>query len=159
MKRDPSLQPLSREHHLALAQARAIRWALSGREGTPREARASFLAVWKSLIAEHFVAEERWILPLVPRPEDAERLRDEHERLRALVERLSEERPEAEPDLDLLRRLARALEEHIRWEERHLFPAIEAGVPPEELREAGQRLAEAERIRLGSSRGRSERRS
>lgn len=145
MKRDPSLQPLSREHHHALAQARAIRWALSGREGTPREARAGFLGVWTSTIAPHFAAEERWILPLVPEAGDVERLRAEHEGLRAIVARVSKELPDVEPDLDLLRRLERALEEHIRWEERHLFPAIEAGAPAEALREIGERLAEAER--------------
>ncbi|MFN0008239.1 MAG: hemerythrin domain-containing protein [Planctomycetota bacterium] len=141
MKRAPALRPLSREHHFALAEARAIRWALAGREGSPREARASFLSAWTNLIAEHFAAEERWILPLVPLREDAERLRAEHEQLRALVERLSIDGAEAEPDLALLSRLAQALEEHIRWEERHLFPAIEKEAPPENLRAAGEKLA------------------
>lgn len=147
MKRDPNLRPLSREHHLALAQARAIRWALSGRAGTPREARTGILSAWRDVIAGHFAAEEAWILPLVPRREDVERLRGEHSSLRALVERVSE----GELDLDLLRRLANALEEHIRWEERELFPAIEAGARPEDLRRAGEQLAAAERIRLDSS--------
>jgi len=141
MKRDPSLRPLSREHHFALAEARAIRWALAGREGSPREARARVLAAWTSIIAEHFAAEERWILPLVPLREDAERLRGDHEDLRALVDRLSIGGAEAEPDLDLLRRIAEALEEHIRWEERHLFPAIEREAAPEDLRAAGEWLA------------------
>jgi iron-sulfur cluster repair protein YtfE (RIC family) len=159
MKRHPSLQPLSREHHLVLAQARAIRWALSGRGGTPREARATFLAVWKGLIAQHFVAEELWILPLIPRREDVERMRDEHESLRALAERLSHTESGDEPDHELLRRLARGLDDHIRWEERHLFPAIESSTPPEMLREAGEKLAAAEKTRLSASRGRSQRHS
>jgi iron-sulfur cluster repair protein YtfE (RIC family) len=158
MKRHPSLQPLSREHHLVLAQARAIRWALSGRAGTPREACAGFLAVWKGTITQHFVAEELWILPLISRREDAERMRDEHEKLRVLAERLSHKESGAEPDRELLSRLARGLDDHIRWEERHLFPAIEASTPPEKLREAGEKLAAAEKTRLSASRGRSERR-
>ena len=141
MKRDPSLRPLSREHHFALAEARAIRWALAGREGSPREVRARVLAAWTSIIAEHFAAEERWILPLVPLREDAERLRGDHAELRALVDRLSIGGAEAALDLDLLRRVAEALEEHIRWEERHLFPSIEEKAAPEDLRAAGERLA------------------
>jgi hemerythrin HHE cation binding domain-containing protein len=140
MKRDRSLQPLSREHHLALAQARAIRWALSGREGTPRGARAGFLAAWTGMIERHFAAEETWLLPLVLRAEDAARLRREHESLRALAERLSRGAPEAEPDLDLLLRVANDLDEHIRWEERELFPAIEAGADPAALQELGEHL-------------------
>ena len=141
MKRHPDLQPLSREHHLALAEARGIRWALSGREGTPRLARASMLASWRSLIADHFLAEEQWILPLVPRREDADRLREEHAHLRALVERLALGGADAEPDRELLGNLADALEAHIRWEERQLFPAIEEGAPPDALAEAGRALA------------------
>lgn len=126
MKRDPQLQPLSREHHLVLAQARAIRWALSGRAGTPREARSSFLALWNELILRHFAAEESWILPLIERREDAERLRAEHSKLRVLAGELAGEQADVEPDPERLRRLAEALDDHVRWEERELFPAIEA---------------------------------
>ena len=141
MKRHPDLRPLSREHHLALAEARAIRWALAGRAGTAREARASFLAAWRSLIEDHFAAEERWILPLVPRREDAQRLREEHALLRGLAERLALGGSDVEPDPELLASLARALDDHIRWEERYLFPSIEAGAAPAALAEAGEALA------------------
>ncbi|HEV8112314.1 MAG TPA: hemerythrin domain-containing protein [Planctomycetota bacterium] len=141
MKRDPNLQPLSREHHFVLAQARAIRWALSGREGTPLAARDAFLLLWNDLIARHFVAEERWILPLIERAEDVERMRHEHANLRGIADELAREGTRVEPDPERLRRLADALDDHVRWEERELFPAIEAGTSPERLREAGEGLA------------------
>ena len=99
------------------------------------------------MLAQHFALEERWILPLVSRREDAERMRDEHERLRALAGRLSQEDPGAEPDLALLRTVARSLDDHIRWEERHLFPAVEASAPSGALSEVGARLAAAEATR------------
>jgi hemerythrin-like domain-containing protein len=143
MKRDPNLRPLSREHHLVLSQARAIRWALSGRAGTPLAARSAFLVLWNDVIVHHFVAEERWILPLVERGEDAERMRHEHANLRGLADELAREGASVEPDPERLRRLADALDDHVRWEERELFPAIEATASPERLQEAGEGLARA----------------
>jgi hypothetical protein len=141
MKRHLSLRPLSREHHHVLAHARAIRWALSGREGTPRGALDAFLGGWTSMILPHFAEEEAWILPLVPRPEDAERLCREHGDLRALVGRLAGLERGADPDPSSLAELARALDDHIRWEERELFPSIEQGATEEQLLDVGRRLA------------------
>jgi hemerythrin len=142
VKRHESLRPLSREHHHGLVEARALRWALSGRAGTLRAARASVLATWERLLAAHFEDEERWILGLIPDAADAQRLRAEHDELRRLLGELAREREHHEPDRDLLGTIAKRIDDHIRWEEGHLFPTIEATASAAALRTLGRQLAE-----------------
>ncbi len=142
MKRHESLRPLSRDHHHGLVEARALRWALSGRAGTLRSVRASVLATWKRLLSAHFDDEERWILALIPDQADARRLRAEHDELRRLLGALAHTSEQSEPDRDLLGAIATLLDDHIRWEEGHLFPAIEATASAAALSTLGRQLAD-----------------
>jgi hemerythrin-like domain-containing protein len=50
----------------------------------------------------------------------------------------------ADPDLSGLRELGERLERHIRFEERELFPMIEAALPDDELAQLGAAFAGAE---------------
>lgn len=137
MKRHESLRPLSRDHHHGLVEARAVRWALSKRAGTPDSARVSFLHMWDERLRAHFAAEEELLLPLIADPTDAARLRGDHEKIRALVERVR-------GDVSVLGALAHELELHIRWEERTLFPRIEGTAD-----EARLAIVAAELVRRG----------
>jgi hemerythrin len=142
VKRHESLRPLSRDHHHGLVEARALRWALSGRAGTLRGVRASVLAMWTRLLAAHFDDEERWILALIPDPVDAQRLRAEHDEMRRLFRALAHTSEPSEPDRGLLGQIATLLDDHIRWEEAHLFPAIEATASAAALSTLGRQLAD-----------------
>lgn len=143
MKRHESLRPLSRDHHHGLVEARALRWALSGRAGTLAGARASVLVAWKRLLSAHFDDEERWIVALIPDPADARRLRAEHDELRHLFGELVRSSEVADPDRDLLATIASRIDDHIRWEEGHLFPTIEATASATALATLGRQLAES----------------
>lgn len=134
MRRHESLRPLSRDHHHGLVEARAIRWALAKRAGTLESARASFLRAWNERLRAHFAAEEELFAGLMTDPTDAARLRDDHDRVRALVE-------DVRTDLGRLGALAHELETHIRWEERTLFPRIEATASTAELAAIASALA------------------
>lgn len=134
MRRHESLRPLSRDHHHGLVEARAIRWALAQRAGTLESARASFLRVWDERLREHFAAEEELLAGLIADPADVARLRSDHEKVRALVEHVR-------TDLGPLGTLAHELEMHIRWEERTLFPRIEAAATAQELAAVASDLA------------------
>lgn len=142
MKRHPSLQPLSRDHHHGLVEARALRWALSGRAGTLHGARTSLLGEWSRRLAAHFDDEERWLVAFIPDAADALRLRAEHGELRDRIATLSRADVEIEPDRELLASIAERLHDHIRWEETHLFPAIEESVGASTLAALGERIAE-----------------
>ncbi len=149
MKRHPSLQPLSRDHHEALLQVQALRLAAEGGLDERRVARARFLELWDSWLGDHLGLEERWLPPLIPEAGDVDRLRQEHHEIRSLVEASVRGTAEAQPARGLLLRLAERLHDHIRWEERHLFPGIERAAGEEELRFLGAqtRTAEAGRPR------------
>lgn len=115
MKRDPRLQPLSREHHHALVLARrAARGSL-----TAADVRRAF----DEEIAPHFATEEAELVPLLYAAGPgggalADRMLREHDEIRAAALR---------EDLSAFGRLLAA---HVRFEERELFPACEKSMDP-----------------------------
>lgn len=128
MKRAFALEPFSRDHNDGLHLARALR---EERPDAPALARAA----WERELADHFAEEERLLGPLAG--EDSMRLHDEHR----LIEQLLGELPGS------CLALGQALEDHIRWEERVLFPAIESGMTPDEEATLAQEALKMERRR------------
>lgn len=134
MKRHPELHSLSHDHHHGLVQARRL-LAAADRELVERQAAAeSFQTAWTEVISPHFALEERLLVPLLRDDADAQRLFDEHIQLRALVGNA------AGLDGAALHDLGSKLHDHIRWEERELFPLLERTSTAEELAELGAAL-------------------
>lgn len=129
MKRHPSLQPLSDDHHRALVLARRLRRESTGMDAgalarLAREVRQEFGAE----IEPHFRVEERWMLPILEERGAGQlvaRAAEEHARLRALVRGHWSE--------DTARTLGGLLEKHVRFEERVLFPEAESVLSDAEL--------------------------
>jgi iron-sulfur cluster repair protein YtfE (RIC family) len=119
MKRHPSLEPFSRDHNIGLVLARS----LAREDGGVADA---FLVAWEDEMDDHFREEERLLVPLLGEDEST-RLRDEHENIRGLANRLQH------GDAGVLKDLGRMLDEHIRWEERVMFPLIERTATQAEL--------------------------
>ena len=128
MKRSEFLQPLSREHHAALSLARFCeRAARSGDPARVREACQRTVAEFSREIERHFQDEERDVLPLLQGTETqplVERTLEDHRRLRSLLGDLQRD------DIEALGSFGGWLLAHVRFEERALFPAIEAVLPP-----------------------------
>lgn len=125
LKRHPSLQPFSRDHYGGLVQAQHL---LKASEAGPEERRgalAAFLDAWNAEIAEHFDDEERLLADLMSE-EQRVRLNREHAALRKLAEEARGHRRQVDPGAAWVRTLGQTLNDHIRWEERELFPAIES---------------------------------
>lgn len=139
MKRAEALRPLSREHLHALFAAKQLREA-DDLEG----ATEVFLGFWRGDGRRHFRVEEEVLLPTwaahaeVDR-EGVSRMLEEHLAIRRQALRLER----GELSLDDLRELGRLLHDHVRFEERRLFPLVEEALDPARL---GQ-LAEALRAR------------
>lgn len=129
LKRHPALQPLSREHMSGLIQARELRRAADADLSARRAALAAFTEVWRSEIQEHFDDEERLLLPITRDPALRERLLNEHQALRDLARRCSDDPATVADDPALLRRIGSLLHDHIRWEEREYFEAIQRDHP------------------------------
>jgi hypothetical protein len=143
MRRDPALVSLSHDHHQALFVARALRRAT--RE-TTAEARAGFLAYWNAHGRTHFRLEEEILLPAYARHGDAHhplvaRVLCDHVAIR---HRAGELAGAATPSPFILRELGTRLADHVRLEERVLFPLIERALPVAALSAVAAALAHAE---------------
>lgn len=143
MKRHPALRDFSDDHHQGLVQARRLRRA------TDTEAAAcDFLAFWLADTKLHFRREEEDLLPALAlcgmdlEHEPFTRMLSQHARLRGLVRRLDGKLERGEPvEKEELEKIGTLLEEHIRLEERVVFPLIETNLTEEDLRTLGETVA------------------
>jgi hypothetical protein len=148
MKRSPELTPLSRDHQHALDAALRLRRA---EPETLADALAHFARFFEREGRRHFAIEERLILPALPAgdPEWApgvQRVRDDHEAIRARAGALAEQRT-GEEALAAARELGERLTAHVRFEERELFPTLERRLTGSQLADLGAAVAAAERSR------------
>ncbi len=145
LARDPSLVPLSRDHHDALFQALELRRA----EGSPRVARG-FLDFFHEELEGHMADEEDVVLPAAQAsdPTGAERIRVEHAQLRDLAAGLAADLDAGQDPRARMEGIARLLHDHVRYEEREFFMGVQAALSPEALAGMGTAL-EAHRAARG----------
>jgi len=127
LKRHKSLQPFSREHHHTLLLSWKIR---TGFHKNIDLQRIKTYVDWfyENHIKTHFDLEEKYIYPILD--SDHEYIKKaiaEHRRL----QRLFEDKSDIERSLSLLEE---ELEQHIRFEERVLFPEVQKFATEEQLR-------------------------
>ena len=144
MKRSAALTALSRDHHHALQAALALRRAGTG---DLEAAIAQLQAFWEPRGRRHFEIEEQLVLPALPQTdadwrEATARVRDEHARIRAAVDRVSPGGGGAA--LEAAHGLGQLLQDHVRFEERHLFGLLETRLPERDLARLGEAVERAE---------------
>ncbi|RYD89768.1 MAG: hemerythrin domain-containing protein [Sphingobacteriales bacterium] len=127
LKRSLQLQPLSREHHEGLLLAWKIRQGIAKGVALPRIG-DYVLWFWRAELEDHFRREEAAFHPALPGAPLLARMQEEHEELEGLLHVL-----EQIPDTALLEEIATKLNDHIRFEERELFPWIEEQLGKEKL--------------------------
>ena len=143
MKRSEALKLLSHQHHQGLFAALQLK-RVSGESAA--EAQRVFLDFYEREGERHFSVEEQLLLPAYARHTEFDR----PEIVRVLTEHVDLRRrgqdveASADPDPSALHELGERLERHIRFEERELFPMIEAALPDDELRQLGAAFARAE---------------
>ncbi|BDG03053.1 hemerythrin domain-containing protein [Anaeromyxobacter oryzae] len=143
MKRSRQLKPLSSEHHQALLVAFQLKMGLAGHAdsaGAPKDL-PGLLALAKrfeeQVFRPHTRAEEellgRWLTQ-----GDMRRLTTEHAEMTRLIGSAKGGRG---PDVrSSLHAFAELLEQHVRWEERELFPYAEGHVDEATLASIGGEL-------------------
>jgi hemerythrin-like domain-containing protein len=134
VQRSPALAPLSRDHHVTLTHAQRLRRA---RDPDVAVVVASFLAFFVGEGERHFRAEEQVLLPLLRANAEraGRRLSAEHAEIRRRARALGER-----PQGDAAAQLGELLAAHVRFEERELFPLLEARLEPETLADVARRL-------------------
>ena len=147
MKRAAGLRRLSEDHHHGLVHARRLRRAASSAEGSDQLGAArGFLEFWRAETSGHFREEEEVLLPVYARyggdlgREPIRKMHAQHAWLRGLVMRLGDEVGAGTVRPGTLREIGERLDEHIRLEERELFPMVEESLPAEALDEVGARI-------------------
>jgi hypothetical protein len=143
MRRGPALVALSRDHHQALFIAQQLRRATPQTRG---EARGAFLAFWQGDGRWHFRAEEEVLLPAYaghgdPHHPLVARALCDHVAIRHQADALARDRA---PSIDALHELGLRLADHVRLEERELFPLIEQAMPAADLAAVAVALEQAE---------------
>lgn len=124
MKRAQALQPLSREHLGALLAAKKLREA----DDVDAAAR-DFLAFWEKDGRRHFRIEEEVLLPGWAAHGELDRdgilrMLEEHLAIRSEALRLEA----GELTIEQVHAFGGLLHDHVRFEERELFPAAEAAL-------------------------------
>lgn len=138
MKRDEALAPLSRVHHDTLILAQLLKKNAPVYRELPSEPwdKARYaLGKYEAYIKIHFKKEEELLAKVMDsHPEVtilADEIKNEHDQLSALFLSLSNSK-----DLvNTMDRLADSLQDHIRKEERVLFPLLQQHCSAEQLKE------------------------
>jgi hypothetical protein len=143
MKRDAALASLSRDHHQALVLAQRLRRATGETAG---QSRTALLRYWEAHGRLHFRLEEEVLLPAYAGHGDAHHpllawTLCDHVAIRHAVDSLA-----ANPATHVaeLQQLGAMLADHIRMEERSLFPLIQRAMPADQLAALAAHLEQAE---------------
>ncbi|WP_452220503.1 hemerythrin domain-containing protein [Lacinutrix salivirga] len=117
-KRHKALQPLSREHHHGLLLSWKIRAGFS-KNIAPERIRVYADWFFKTHLIPHFEMEEAHIFTILEQDNElVKKALTDHRRLKRLF-------AETGDDAKTLRKIEGELEQHIRFEERVLFPEIQ----------------------------------
>jgi hypothetical protein len=148
MKRDAALVSLSQGHHQALVVAQKLRRA---EDPTAADARAALAAFWPVSGRAHFRLEEEVLLPAFAAHGDPHhplvaRVLCDHVAIRHRAEAVLGGTDAGVTDLHELGGL---LADHVRLEERELFPLIEQAMPANALAIVAAALEQAEAVLAG----------
>ena len=135
MKRDKNIVPLSQDHHFGLLSGWKIKQGI--KKNISYERIKNYINYhWDNSQSFHFDEEEKILFPY-SNDELTQRALDEHKEIRELLKTLNEVE-----DFELLTLYADKVTEHIRFEERVLFPHMENILTEEQLAEVGKKLNE-----------------
>ena len=135
MKIDKNIIPLSQDHHFGLLSGWKIKQGI--KKNISYERIKNYINYhWDNSQSFHFDEEEKILFPYSD-DELTQRALDEHKEIRELLKTLNEVE-----DFELLTLYADKVTEHIRFEERVLFPHLENILTEEQLAEVGKKLNE-----------------
>ena len=136
MLRDPSLIPLSHQHHNGLALCVMTRRSLARDASAGNVAKLARRVIdrYELELVNHFEIEEQVLFPACPLPMVPELLA-EHRAVEAMIPALR-----SAPTAELLEQFCQLLSTHIRREENELFEWIQKELPRDVLDRAGSEI-------------------
>jgi len=137
MKRHNALIPLSHDHHHGLLLAQLIKKDAPDYKGLPKdiEGKLKFtFDTYNSSLKKHFDDEEKTLFPLIAgKDELLDTLINEIITEHRLLEKLIADLTTSKNQIDLLDEIGNILDNHIRKEERDLFPEAQDVLTESEL--------------------------
>ncbi|NIK12045.1 hemerythrin domain-containing protein [Alkalibacillus almallahensis] len=140
MKRHESLYPLSHHHHHALVMAvNMTQVGTDKQKHSYREMLRQLIEFWEKDGDQHFHDEETVLIPLYLAygeeidHESVKRMLYEHAQVRGYIHQL---RHSTRAMTEEMQTLGQLLQDHIRFEERDLFPKVEEQIPEKYLYQA-----------------------
>jgi hemerythrin-like domain-containing protein len=137
MLRDPSLIPLSHQHHNGLALCVMTRRSLRQDSSPENAARLARRVVdrYELELVNHFEMEEQVLFPACGPMPIVDTLLAEHRAIEGLIQPLR-----TAPTADLLEQFCQLLSTHIRREENEFFEQIQSALPRDVLDRAGAEI-------------------
>ncbi len=140
MKRHPSLETLSFEHHDALVIALRLRKGVAS-NASQQAMKEYALSVYRQHLIRHFEQEENSLVKALQSKEEirplVQRMLDEHQRFAELAEQLQFAGKGLRP---VLTEFSELLNSHVRFEERELFSRAEEVLSREQLERISEYL-------------------
>jgi iron-sulfur cluster repair protein YtfE (RIC family) len=136
LKRNENLLKLSRDHHAGLLFCWKIRQGVKYHIETDRMIKY-VKYFWNHHLATHFKEEEEFVFPPLHDAEVQKAL-DDHQKIKTFVDTVEVSGMESEDDV--LLELADTVDNHIRYEERILFPHLQEQLSDEQLEIIGEQI-------------------
>ncbi len=146
MKRHKSLFPLSHDHQHGLALALKLKYSKQPLSSSLKEEvrilRNELIDKFENDLKKHFSLEETYLVPLFPQNDLIGRMLDDHKKLEEFYVKIYKktEKWSFRQFRVKLNSFGDLLEQHIRFEERELFPMIEESLTEEQLKILGEKL-------------------
>jgi hemerythrin-like domain-containing protein len=146
MKRHKSLNILSHDHQHSLALSLKLKYNKKPLSSSLKEEvrilRNELIEKFENEISKHFKLEETFLAPLFPQNEMIIRMLDEHKKIEEFYTKIytKTEKWSFRQFREKLNLFGELLEQHIRFEERELFPMIEQSLTEEQLITLGKNL-------------------
>lgn len=138
LKRDENLLKLSRDHHAGLLFCWKIRQGVKYHVAVERMIEY-IKYFWDHHFSTHFKEEEEFLFAEV-RDKEVQKALDDHQKIKTFVDQVSISGMENEEDV--LLELTDTVDDHIRYEERVLFPHLQEKLSDEQLRLIGEQIVE-----------------
>ena len=136
MKRNEHIVKLSRDHHASLLFCWKLRQGVK-RHALPAKMLDYVRYFWDQHFSVHF-AEEEEILFAPLKDHVVQKAINDHKEIKAMIDTLDPLEPENIHQK--LLQLADTVDEHVRYEERILFPHLETALTEEQLVEIGRKI-------------------
>lgn len=144
IKRNENILKLSKEHHFSLLFCWKIRQGLKAATDSGRIIK--YVEYFKThFLLPHFSEEETFLFSSL-NDEHVKKAIEQHKEIKSLLgELLDNDKDRSKQQLE---KLANLVDEHVRYEERELFPHIEKTLTDKQLESIGKKINESQALPL-----------